>query len=139
MRKLLFREKYDIRVLDLQTLSGIIGQKASNHPEGTFEKTQSPEPPVSADGLQFLPGISAYAKKDHSGVFSAKPKGQKIQQAEKPKGGQCTYYNIKNHPTHLATSLWAKERGVLTLSYYILQSLKSTLFAFFRPVWYSIF
>ena len=77
MRKLLFREKYDIRVLDLQTLSGIIGQKASYYPEGTFEKTQSPKSPVSADGLQFLPGIPAYAKKDHSEVFSAKPKRQK--------------------------------------------------------------
>ena len=139
MRKLLFREKYDIRVLDLQTLSGIMGQKASYYPERAFKKAQSPKPPVSADGLQFLPGIPAYAKKDHSVVFSREPKGQKIQQAEKPKGGQCTYYNIKNHPTHLATSLWAKGSGVLSLSYYILQNLKSTLFAFFRPVWYSIF
>jgi hypothetical protein len=51
MRKLLFREKYDIRVLDLQTLSGIIGQKASYYPEGAFKKAQSPKPPVSADGL----------------------------------------------------------------------------------------
>ena len=78
MRKLLFREKYDIRVLDLQTLSGIIGQKASYYPEGAFKKAQSPKSPVSADGLQLLTGIPAYAKKDHSGVFSAKPKGQKI-------------------------------------------------------------
>ena len=78
MRKLLFREKYDIRVLDLQTLSDIIGQKAFHHPEGAFKKAQSPEPPVSADGLQFLTGIPAYTKEDHSGSFSAKPKGQKI-------------------------------------------------------------
>ena len=78
MRKLLFREKYDIRVLGLQMLSGIIGQKASYYPEGTFKKAQSPKSPVSADGLQFLPGILAYTKEDHSVVFSAKPKEQKI-------------------------------------------------------------
>ena len=78
MRKLLFREKYDIRVLDLQMLSGIIGQKASYYPERAFKKAQSPEPPVSADGLQFLPGIPAYAKKDYSGLLSREPKGQKI-------------------------------------------------------------
>ena len=78
MRKLLFREKYDIRVLDLQTLSGIIGQKASYYPERAFEKTQSPEPSVSADGLQLLTGIPAYTKEDHSVVFSREPKGQKI-------------------------------------------------------------
>jgi hypothetical protein len=127
MRKLLFRKKSYIRVLALQSFSGGGGQGAAHHPKGTFQKSQSPKTLIAANGLQLLPGFWGYAKKDQPGLFAGKPKDQKIPQTEQTEGGKCTYYNIKNHPIHLTTSLWAVWRWVLSLSYYILRNLKSTI------------
>ena len=78
-------------------------------------------------------------------MLSKEPKQQEIPQAEKPEGGQCTYYNIKDHPIHLYSSLWEGKviRSIFRILYFIEFEKENFCiagavapFAFFLTIWY---